>query len=136
MKSLSLLILILSFFAASCTTKSKQIDYIQTAPNSESMNKIQLKYSIELTEPEDFNDLGNSRIGGVPDLSKGISYPEFGLPENFSSNNYNGGYYSFLLQLNLSKQNIPHLPSKGILSIFYGSIEDEVFGFYFLIKVI
>jgi len=91
MKSTELLILIFIFFATSCSTNNKQIDEKHSSKIDNSMNKLELKYSLQLIKSEDYKDIGNSRIGGVPDLATSIKYPEFELPENFSSNNYVGG---------------------------------------------
>jgi len=68
----------------------------------------------ELIE-EDYEVIGNSRIGGIPDLPKHWKYP---VNEEF--------YLSFIAQINLAdleKVNKSNLPKKGWLYFFLG--EDE-----------
>lgn len=82
---------------------------------------IELKNTIFLDEAEDYQRIGNSRLGGKPDMPKNINYPIF-----------SNGFYEFILQINLSENSIQGLPNKGLLSIFYGSLDNnEAIGFYF-----
>lgn len=83
--------------------------------------EIVLNNNIILSGKEDYAKIGNSRIGGKPDLPKQLNYPIF---EN--------GFYEFILQINLETDKIDNLPSKGLLSIFYGSLDkNEAIGYYF-----
>lgn len=82
---------------------------------------IVLKNSIRLTEKEDYSEIGNSRIGGNPDLPIQMNYPVF---EN--------GFYEFILQLNLSENKIIGYPENGMISIFYGNLDNnEAIAYYF-----
>lgn len=73
---------------------------------------IVLNYSIKIKEKEDYVQIGNSRIGGKPDLPIAMDYPVF---EN--------KFYEFILQLNLNDLEIEGLPNNGLLSIFYGNLD-------------
>lgn len=76
---------------------------------------------IKVLEAEDYSSVGNSRIGGKPDLPKSMEYP-------LTSK----GFYEFIIQLNLSENKIEGLPNNGLLSIFYGDLDNrEGIGFYF-----
>ena len=82
---------------------------------------IELKNTIILDKEEDYEKVGNSRIGGKPDLPRGMNYPIF---EN--------GFYEFILQINLKDNPIQELTNKGLLSIFYGNLDNnEATGYYF-----
>lgn len=82
---------------------------------------IELNNTIILDEKEDYQQIGNSRIGGKPDMPKNMNYPLF-----------SNGLYEFILQLNLNENPVQGLPDKGILSIFYGSLDNnEAIGYYF-----
>lgn len=82
---------------------------------------IELKNTIILDKEEDYEKIGNSRIGGKPDLPRGMNYPIF---EN--------GFYEFILQVNLKENPIEGLTNKGLLSIFYGNLDNnEAIGYYF-----
>lgn len=74
---------------------------------------------IELDGNEDYKNVGNSRIGGWPDLPKGFNYPA----------GYDEKLYVFIAQLNLaevtSKIDINHLPNSGLLYFFLVSDEDN-----------
>ena len=64
---------------------------------------------IEATTPDDYSQLGNSRLGGFPDLTDGSLFPKT-----------DGKYWSFLAQLNLADI-APlnrYLPPSGLLSFF------------------
>lgn len=64
---------------------------------------------IEATTPDDYSQLGNSRLGGFPDLADAALFPKT-----------NGKYWSFLAQLNLADI-APlngYLPPSGLLSFF------------------
>lgn len=81
---------------------------------------------IKLIRREDYTKLGNSRIGGVPDLPKGMEWPE----------TEDGEYMNFIMQINLEE--IPYamelgLPFVGMVYVFMGDdenagqIENKVF---------
>lgn len=67
---------------------------------------------IKTIKPDDYKNIGNSRIGGMPDLPKNMEWPE---------TVYNQ-YFNFLCQINLN--DIAHLnfnlPKEGILYFFMG----------------
>ena len=82
---------------------------------------IELKNTIILDRKEDYREVGNSRIGGKPDLPKGVDYPIFA-----------NGFYEFILQINLNDHPIQGLPNTGLLSLFYGNLDNnEATGYYF-----
>ena len=83
------------------------------------MSRI-LKHTILLEEKEDYAKIGNSRIGGNPDLPIKMDYPVF---EN--------GFYEFILQINLNNHPIIGFPKEGLISIFYGNLDShEAIAFY------
>lgn len=74
--------------------------------------------AIRMIEDGEANsDLGQSRIGGGPDLAPNIAWPQ----------DENGFYYNFLAQINLAdivdKQDC--LPQEGLISLFYGDDGDD-----------
>lgn len=95
--------------------------------NSTNLPEDEKKYFLErsrptlllnLNEKEDYKEVGNSRIGGWPDLPKGFQYPD----------GYNGKIYVFIAQINLKdiSQNLDFcLPNTGILYFFLISDEDD-----------
>jgi uncharacterized protein YwqG len=81
------------------------------------MKGIQFEVSKEVVK------LGASKVGGNPDLRSGMKYP---INEN--------GYFEFVAQINFEELRIKSelLPTKGILSLFVGSISrGEYKCFYF-----
>ena len=83
--------------------------------------RTDFKNTIILKGKEDYTTIGNSRMGGKPDLPRGMDYPVF-----------INGFYEFILQLNLNDFKINGLPQKGIISIFYGNfIKNEAKVYYF-----
>jgi uncharacterized protein YwqG len=83
---------------------------------------MNLKNSIEIITEENYDQVGNSRIGGCPDLPRSTKYP---MSES--------GFYEFILQVNLANDNIVGLPTEGLLSIFYGNLDkNEGIGIYTL----
>lgn len=85
------------------------------------MMSLVLKNSIKLTEKENYTEIGNSRIGGNPDLPLEMKYPVF-----------DNGFYEFILQLNLTQNKIIGYPENGMLSIFYGNLDNnEAIAYYF-----
>ncbi|MBU3107967.1 DUF1963 domain-containing protein [Clostridium gasigenes] len=69
-------------------------------------------FSICIQEEEDYKKIGNSRIGGYPDLPPNIQWP---VEED--------NYYTFIAQINLSElpgNDIKFLPNKGIMYFFLG----------------
>lgn len=83
------------------------------------------RISIETSQKEDYSKLGNSRIGGFPDLPIDYEYPV----------NKNGEYLRFLAQINLSEIKIKNelLPKEGIIYFFEGD-GDEIFSKAFFSK--
>jgi len=81
---------------------------------------MNLKSSIEILSEEKYIKIGNSRIGGYPDLPKSSNYP-------FSKS----GFYEFILQVNLVDDKIEGLPNEGLFSLFYGNLDKhEAIGYY------
>jgi len=82
---------------------------------------IVLNNSIHLKGIEDYSKIGNSRLGGRPDLPIQMEYPIF-----------DNGFYEFILQINLSHCKIEGLPTSGLFSIFYGNLDkSEAIGYHF-----
>lgn len=83
------------------------------------------RIAIETTEKEDYSKLGNSRLGGFPDLPIDFQYPL----------NEKGEYLRFLAQINCSEIQIENsvLPKKGIIYFFEGD-GDETFSKAFFSK--
>lgn len=80
-----------------------------------------LNHTIELGDKEDYSKIGNSRIGGNPDLPSTMAYPIF-----------HNGFYEFIIQINLKDHPITGLPNEGLFSIFYGSLDNnEAIAYYF-----
>ncbi len=76
---------------------------------------------IELTNLEDYSGIGNSRIGGQPDLPIEMDYPTT-----------EDGFLEFIMQINLNDVEIEGLPNSGLLSLFNGNLDKrEAKGFYF-----
>lgn len=75
------------------------------------LDGLRFNYRLKSFEDEDYSQLGNTRLGGIPDLPKEIDYP-------FKEE----GYYNLLCQINFSEftNKLNRLPEKGILYIFDG----------------
>ena len=75
--------------------------------------------ALDTTTLDDYSRLGNTRLGGLPDLPKGIKYPTF--------ENYRGdvGGMQFMAQLNCAElaPYQSYLPRNGILYFF---VEDQI----------
>lgn len=84
----------------------------------ELMNKLKVNYRLQSLIKENYQNIGNSRIGGWPDLPKSIEYPTNG-----------NGYYNLILQLNFAelKSNLEILPEQGIIYIFHGDESSDDF---------
>lgn len=83
--------------------------------------EIILNNTINLLGKEDYSQVGNSRIGGNPDLPIEMNYPVF-----------ESGFYEFILQINLSDFKIEGFPEDGLISIFYGNLDDnEAIAYHF-----
>ena len=86
------------------------------------LSELQFNYRLKCFDDEDYSQLGNTRLGGLPDLPKEIEYP------------YNeNGYYNLLCQINFAEfeNKLGKLPKKGILYIFNGhESEDDYFTFF------
>lgn len=84
----------------------------------ELMDQLRVNYRLQSLSKENYQILGNTRIGGWPDLPKSIEYPTNG-----------NGYYNLLLQLNFTelKTNLDILPEQGILYIFHGDESSDDF---------
>jgi len=86
------------------------------------LSELQFNYRLKCFDDEDYSQLGNTRLGGLPDLPKDIEYP------------YNeNGYYNLLCQINFAEfeNKLGKLPKKGILYIFNGhESEDDYFTFF------
>ena len=82
------------------------------------LNNLKFNYSLTSYCDEDYSQLGNTRLGGLPDLPKDIDYPH---NEN--------GYYNLLCQINFSdfKEKLGTLPDKGILYVFNGHASENDF---------
>lgn len=81
-----------------------------------------LRYDSYEKTPEDYLKIGNTRIGGNPDLPKHMDYP---------SNEF--GYYNLLIQLNFNEleEIIEPLPSTGILYLFQGEEDSNDYITYY-----
>lgn len=87
------------------------------------LDEKKLRYDSSKRTTEDYSEIGNTRIGGNPDLPKHMDYP---------SNE--AGYYNLLIQLNFNELDeiIEPLPSSGILYLFIGEYDpDEYFIYYY-----
>lgn len=87
------------------------------------LDEKRMRYDSYEETPEDYSQIGNTRIGGNPDLPKHMDYP---------SNE--AGYYNLLIQLNFNEleNTIKPLPSNGILYLFMGEYDpDEFFIYYY-----
>lgn len=86
------------------------------------LSELQFNYRLKCFDDEDYSQLGNTRLGGLPDLPKDMEYP------------YNeNGYYNLLCQINFVEfeNKLGKLPEKGILYIFNGHVsEDDTFTFF------
>jgi len=84
----------------------------------ELMNQLRVNYRLQSLIQENYHSIGNTRIGGWPDLPKSIEYPTKG-----------NGYYNLILQLNFSELqlNLDILPEEGILYIFHGDESSDDF---------
>ena len=90
--------------------------FLQSANVSKEIIDIILKtvkpaYEVIIGEPENYLSVGNSRMGGMPDLPESISYPF----------NHLGFPYQLVVQLNLEDFQmivVPNLPKTGILYVF------------------
>jgi uncharacterized protein YwqG len=71
-------------------------------------------FFMESTEPDDYREVGNSRLGGLPDL-----------PDDLEWLTDEGEHFIFLGQINLRDiQGInPNVPKQGILYLFLGNNE-------------
>ena len=80
---------------------------------------------INLAAKEDYSKVGNSRIGGFPDLPDYSYYPKFWTKDR--SDTKVKRYFTFLAQLNLAELSQPSsklLPETGILYFFYVDEEE------------
>lgn len=85
---------------------------------------MELSNSIEILTEDKYEQVGNSRIGGCPDLPIGMNYPMS-----------NDGFLEFILQINLGRDKIVGLPDEGLFSLFYGNLDkNDAIGFYTRIK--
>ena len=86
------------------------------------LSELQFNYRLTCFDDEDYSQLGNTRLGGLPDLPKDMEYPH----------NENGNY-NLLCQINFAEfeNKLGKLPEKGILYIFNGHVsEDDTFTFF------
>jgi len=84
----------------------------------ELLDELQFNYKLKCFDDEDYSKLGNTRLGGLPDLPKDVEYP------------YNNeGYYNLLCQINFAEfdNKLGKLPEKGLLSIFDGHCQEDDF---------
>ncbi|MBK9257556.1 MAG: DUF1963 domain-containing protein [Saprospiraceae bacterium] len=86
------------------------------------LSELRFNYRLKCFDQEDYSQLGNTRLGGLPDLPKNVEYPY-----------YENGYYNLLCQINFSEfeNKLGKLPEKGILYIFNGHSSDDDFFTYF-----
>jgi len=87
------------------------------------LTDLDFNYRLQSFEDEDYSQLGNTRLGGLPDLPKEIDYPC-----------NKEGYYNLLCQINFEEftNKLSKLPEKGILYIFDGhSSENDFVTFFF-----
>ncbi len=86
------------------------------------LDYLQFNYRLKCFDDEDYTQLGNSRLGGLPDLPEDVNYP------------YNEeGYYDLLCQINFAEfdNKLGKLPVNGILYIFNGyPSENDYFTFF------
>ena len=93
-------------------------------PYREDLSQL-MKTSIifSLDKEENYEKLGNHRIGGMPDLPKDIAYPRFGKNWREEKEDY---IYEFITQINCT--DIAHLqdylPRTGMLYFFLTTIHD------------
>lgn len=74
-------------------------------------------YRLVLKNKEDYSNIGNSRVGGLPDLPPNISYP-------LSKNGY---LFQLVAQINLADlqfEVVKNLPKKGLL-YFFQLLDDD-----------
>lgn len=86
------------------------------------LSEMHFNYRLKCFDDEDYSRLGNTRLGGLPDLPKDMEYPH---NEN--------GYYNLLCQINFAEfeNKLDKLPEKGILYIFNGhESEDDYFTYF------
>jgi len=86
------------------------------------LTDLSFNYRLQSFEDEDYSQLGNTRLGGLPDLPKEIDYP---YKEE--------GYYNLLCQINFEEftNKLGKLPEKGILYIFDGHSSENDFVTFF-----
>jgi uncharacterized protein YwqG len=86
------------------------------------LSELQFNYRLKCFDDEDYSQLGNTRLGGLPDLPKDMAYPH---NEN--------GYYNLLCQINFAEfeNKLGKLPGKGILYIFNGHESENDYFTYF-----
>jgi uncharacterized protein YwqG len=79
--------------------------------------KVRRAIKIQSTEPDDYSILGNSRLGGFPDLENESDFPMT-----------DGKRWAFLAQLNLAELAGTNnfLPRMGLLSFFIPSTEEMI----------
>ena len=88
----------------------------------ELLDELQFNFRLKCFDDEDYSQLGNTRLGGLPDLPKDIEYPH-----------NEEGYYNLLCQINFAEfeNKLEKLPEKGLLYIFDGhSSEDDFVTIY------
>ena len=81
-------------------------------------------FPIVLREQEDYTSLGNSRIGGYPDLPKQVEYPR-----DLGNSPEKDRYYNFIAQINLSEvpgQIDESMPKEGILYFFLHNDDESM----------
>ena len=96
-----------------------RIDHLKISQfKGELLNNLRVNYRLDSIEADNYQTLGNSRLGGFPDLPMSYDYPV-----------NNNGYYNLILQLNFSelKNPISELPENGILYLFQGAMNSDDF---------
>lgn len=93
---------------------SKIIEYHLTDYRAQIVENALECFFIESTVPDDYDEVGNSRLGGIPDLPVDLQWPTD-----------EGEHFIFLGQINLRDiQGInPDLPAQGIIYLFLGNNE-------------
>lgn len=78
---------------------------------------------INLGEKDNYTQIGNSRIGGQPDLPIHIPYPTFGIKNEDPKEEY---VYEFIGQINCAEISSvqDYLPREGMLYFFLSTIHD------------
>lgn len=92
----------------------------------ELMRNLKLNYTLNSLEKEDYQILGNTRLGGFPDLPKSYKYPTS-----------DEGYYNLLIQLNFSEieEKLEDFPDTGILYVFQGASNSDDFQILYITEI-